>query len=219
MINIQDQNKLFRDISRNISKRIEVYAIGGTAMMFLGLKKTTVDVDVVFSNKEDRKLFKDAITSLGYEDIDAKIVYGVRENTPLVAKIGEVRLDLFLFKIITSTFSDAMKARAKETHEFGNLIIKIADPNDILIMKSATAREKDNEDIVSLVNNDRIDWNVIIKEIEEQVNLGNEIAIMSLGEKLEKLNNKGIISVPKEVSDKIWKLFKKQVKEKAKKSK
>ncbi len=112
-----------------------------------------------------------------------------------------------------------MKERAREIHEFGNLIIRVADPNDIIIMKSATSREKDSEDIIAIFNKSQVDWNIIIEESIEQVRLGNDTAIMSLGEKLEKLTNQKAIIVPKAISDKIWKLFTKQVKNKSKKSK
>src|SRR3989344_5518700 len=111
-----------------------------------------------------------------------------------------------------------MKNRANQTHEFGgNLLIKIADPSDILIMKSVTGRAKDNEDIISIINNNKLNWNVILDEAKEQVKLGNKRAIMGLGEKLEKLINQNAISVPKSVTDALWKLFKEQVKKKSKK--
>jgi hypothetical protein len=119
--------------------------------------------------------------------------------------------------VIISTFSDTMKERANQIHEFGNLIIKVADPNDILIMKSVTSREKDSEDILAIIDNSQVDWNIIIEESKKQVELGNETAIMCLGEKLERLSNQKLIAIPKDVSDKIWKLFNKQVKDKSRK--
>jgi nucleoid-associated protein YejK len=113
-----------------------------------------------------------------------------------------------------------MQKRATQIHEFADkLIIRVADPNDILIMKSVTSRDKDLDDIVAIVNKSRINWEVIVEEAKEQVKLGNEIAIMGLGEKLEKLTNQKVITVPKEISDELWKLFTKQVKDKAGKSK
>ena len=63
----------------------------------------------------------------------------------------------------------------------------------------------------------KLNWDIIIEEAREQVRLGNETAIMGLGEKLEKLANQKAISVPKAVSDKLWKLFTKQAKNKGKK--
>ncbi len=111
---------------------------------------------------------------------------------------------MFMNKIINSVFSGTMKERAKQIHEFGNLLVKVADLNDVLIMKSVTSREKDSEDIASIANKSQIDWYVIVEEAKEQVRLGNETAILWLGEKLEKLANQNLISVPKEISDRIW---------------
>ena len=105
-----------------------------------------------------------------------------------------------------------MKERSEHIHEFGNLIIRAATPSDILIMKSVTARDKDKDDIIAIINKTKPNWNVIIEEIKEQVRLGNEEAILGLGEKLEKLVNSKAINVPQGVSDKLWKLFKEQVK-------
>lgn len=219
MINIEEQQKLFARISKKLPRKIEVYAIGGTAMMFLGLKENTLDVDLIFSNPDERKIFKETAKSLGFNDLSAEILYGKKDNSPEMVVISDVRFDLFLFKVISSNFSIGMQKRATQIHEFGNLIIRVADPNDVLIMKSVTSRNKDFDDIVSIINKGPIDWDIIVGEAREQVKLGNEISIMSLGEKLEKLSNQKLISVPKDISDKIWKLFSKQVKEKSKSGK
>ena len=192
MINIIDQNLLFSDIAKKLPKKINVYAIGGTTMMFLGLKQTTLDIDLVFNNDKERKMFKEAVKSLGYYNIDATEIYGKKENTPDMVTAGEVRMDLFLFKIITSYFSDSMQKRAVKIHEFGeNLIIKIADVHDILIMKAATTREKDEEDIISIIKNSTINWKLIIQEVKSQILLGNERANLDLGCVLERIKNQG----------------------------
>src|SRR3989338_189928 len=143
MININAQEIIFNQIGRGLPKKLNVYCIGGTAMMLRGLKG--------------------------------------------------------------------------ETHEFGgNLLIKIADPSDILIMKSVTGRAKDNEDIISIINNNKLDWNTILQEAQEQVNLGNKTAIFSLGEKLERLTNKKAIAVPKNILDRIANLHNKSAEERGK---
>jgi len=219
MIDIQQQEVMLIAIGKILSKKLTVYAIGGTAMMLRSIKNSTLDIDFVFEKKEDRVKFMDALRKLGAKESDTTLVYGLKDHTPLMLKFDNCRFDMFMSKIITSIFSDTMKGRAKEIHEFGNLIIKVADPNDILIMKSATSREKDIEDIVSIINKSHIDWNILVDEAKEQVSLGNEMAILELGEKLEKLNNRKLALVPKEISDKIWKLFTKQVKDKAKRAK
>jgi len=217
MIDIQQQEEMLIAIGNILSKRLQVYAIGGTAMMLRGIKNSTLDIDLVFNNRTDREEFMNALRRLGAKESDVTLVYGLKNNTPLMLKLNNFRFDMFMNKIITSTFSDAMKERAKHTHEFGNLIVKVADPNDILIMKSATSREKDIDDIIVISNKSHIDWWIIVDEAKEQVRLGNETAILGLGEKLEKLIDQKLIAVPEEISDKIWKLFKEQIKNKAKK--
>ena len=219
MIDIKQQEDMFIAIGKMLSKKISIYAIGGTAMMLLGIKNSTLDIDFVFDKKSDREELMTALRKLGAKESDVTLVYGLKNNTPLMLEFKDCRFDLFLNKIVSSVFSDGMKERAQETHEFGNLIIKVADPSDILIMKSVTSRAKDSDDIVAIVNKSHVDWNIVVNESQEQVKRGNETAIMGLGEKLEKLTNEKAVSVPKEITDKIWKLFNKQVKEKAKKSK
>ena len=221
MININNQEVLFNDIGRALSKKLFVYSIGGTAMMLRGLKDETLDIDLVFDKERDRKLFIEILEEKGFKKDDKRVIetYGLKKNTPAMLRLESSAFvfDLFLNKIISSVFSEGMKKRATQIHEFGdNLVIKVADPNDILIMKSVTGREKDNDDIIAIINDNKLKWEIILEEAKEQVKLGNEHMIMGLGEKLEKLNNEKAISVPKPITDKIWKLFTKQIRKKSK---
>jgi len=212
MINIKYQEELFVDIGMKLPRKIEVYAIGGTAMMFHGLKRATLDIDLVFSNKEDRNIFTETAKSIGVKEMDSQIVYGRRDNVPEVLKLGNCRIDLFLFKVITTDFSESMQKRAEQIHEFGgNLIVRIADVHDLIIMKSVTLREKDEDDIESAIKNSKIDWNIIVEEAQNQLKLGNERTLLDLGSTFERITNKKKIIIPKEIQDKIWNLLKKQV--------
>lgn len=218
MITAKEQQKLFLDIANALSKKITAYAIGGTAMIFLGLKRSTLDVDIVFANKEDRKTFKEAVLSLGYLESDVRIVYEKRENAPEMVNVAEGRIDLFLLKILTSTYSEEMQKRAVQIHEFAkNLIIKVSDIHDIIIMKAVASREKDEIDILEIIKNSKINWEIIIKEAEAQVELGNTRAVMDLGYVLERIKNKAGAEVPQEVLDTLWKMLKKQIEKKIKK--
>ena len=58
MISIKDQNQLLIQIGDKLPEEIVVYAIGGTAMMFLGLKDATKDVDLVFTDKKKEQNLK-----------------------------------------------------------------------------------------------------------------------------------------------------------------
>ena len=52
MINLEQQNELFKVLGEKLKKRIECYVIGGSAMMYHGMKPSTKDIDLVFEYKE-----------------------------------------------------------------------------------------------------------------------------------------------------------------------
>lgn len=217
MIDIAQQEAFFIAIGNILTKKLTVYAIGGTAMMLRSIKDSTLDIDFVFKKRIDREVFIEVLKKLGSKDSDVTLVYGLKNNTPIMRELGGARFDLFLNKVITSTFSENMEKRAEQTHEFGkNLIVKVASPQDIILMKSATSRTKDLNDIVSISQKTPINWKSLIEDAQEQVSLGNEVAILSLGENLEKLKQQKLISVPKEVLDNLYTLLKKQIDEKKK---
>src|SRR3989344_2379422 len=82
MITIDQQQRLLFNVARRLKEKITAYAVGGTAMMFHGFKDATLDIDIVFENEKDRNTFKEAIKSLGYLEMNAIKVYGVKRNTP-----------------------------------------------------------------------------------------------------------------------------------------
>src|SRR3989344_2188350 len=210
MISIEAQRNLFIEISNRLQKEIVVYAIGGTAMMFLGLKEATKDIDLVFTDKDDRKAFKEIAKSLGYKEMDSVIVYGVRDKMPEMINLGDSRLDLFLLDEIDFTFSSSMQKRAEQIHQFGkNLIIKIADKHDIILMKCATSRTKDEDDAVNIVRNSDINWDILIEEARVQENLGKEMVFLEMGSLIEKLIHKHKLKIPKRVGDDLFRLLRK----------
>lgn len=213
MISIGDQNQLLIQIGNKLSKEITIYAIGGTAMMFLGLKDVTKDIDLVFIDKKERKIFKEAAISLGYKEMDPSIVYGMQNNCPEMITLGDSHFDLFNLEVIDFIFSKTMQERATQIHQFGkNLKLKIADKHDIIIMKCATRRMKDEDDIVNIVkNNSPINWETIVKEIKFQVSLGKETAFMEMGNMVEKLIYIHKLNVSKSILDIFFSLLKEQV--------
>ena len=218
MISIESQQKLLINISRRLKKPITAYAVGGTAMMFLGFKDLTLDIDIVFENKQDREIFKQAIEEIGYKKMDSIIVYGTKQNQPEMFTLGDERLDLFVVQVIVFDFSKQMIERAEQTHQFNsNLILKIANPHDIILMKCATDRKKDIDDARKIINNTKMDWNILISEAKNQIKLGKHAAALNLGEFFEKLKYKMKVDIPKEVLDDLFKIVEKQAEEKQKK--
>ena len=212
MISIGGQQGLLLAISKKLKKQITIYAVGGTAMMFLGLKDSTLDIDLVFENKEDKEIFKEAAKSLGYKELDSKIVYGGRVNRAEMLTLGDERFDLFIKEVIDFIFSENMQKRAKQIHQFEDkLILKIADPHDILLMKCATDRLKDLDDAKSIIDNEDLNWRIIIDEIKNQNKLGKKRAIFDLGYFLERLEKEFDIKFPKNITDELWGLIEEDI--------
>jgi len=210
MITIDQQQKLLSNVARRLTRKITVYAIGGTAMMFLGFKDATLDIDLVFENGKDRAVFKEAVKSLGYLEMDAITVYGAKRNTPEMFKLNDERFDLFVVEVIDFIFSDDMRKRSEQIHQFEeNLILKIANPHDIILMKCATERVKDKDDARQIINNYTINWDIIINEAINQIKLGRAKAIWYLAGfiiDLKKIGGK----IPLDVLPKLYQLLEKQ---------
>jgi len=215
MITIDQQQKLLLNVARRLARTITVYAIGGTAMMFLGFKDATVDIDLVFEKEKDRDVFKEAVESLGYLEMDAIKVYGAKRNIPQMFKLDDERFDLFVVEVVDFIFSDTMRTRAEAIHQFeGTLILKIADPHDLILMKCATDRIKDKDDARRIINSTTINWEIIIAEAKKQIELGKERAAFDLGCFLEDLKNEMNVDLPPEVLDTLFEIVEKQAKEK-----
>ena len=214
MISIERQQKLLLNVSRRLKKSITVYAIGGTAMMFLGFKEATLDIDLVFEKEEDRTVFKEAVKYIGYHELDSIEIYGAKRNQPLMLRLDDERFDLFLVNVIDFIFSKQMMKRAEKTHQFNNnLILKVANPHDIILMKCATDRMKDIDDARNIIKEITIDFKVIIEEARNQIELGRQSAAFELGEFLENLKKTGV-KIPQKVLDELFKIVKKQAEEK-----
>src|SRR3989344_2200072 len=215
MITIDKQQKLLLNVSRRLKEKLTAYAIGGTAMMLLGFKEATLDIDIVFENEKDRDIFKSAIKSLGYQGMDALQVYGAKRNQPQMFRLNDERFDLFAVQVIDFIFSDNMHKRAEQIHQFGdNLILKIANPHDIILMKCATDRLKDKDDARKIINSIKINWSIIVDEAKKQIELWKERAAFDLGCFMEYLKNEMHMDIPIGVLDKLFEIVEKQAKSK-----
>ena len=212
MITIEDQQKLLISVSRKLKRKLKAYAIGGTAMMFLGIKESTVDIDIVFENKEDREIFKEAAKSLGYSEMNPFKIYGMKKYAPDMLSLGDVRFDLFVWGVVDFIFSENMQKRAETIHQFGdNLTLKIANPADLIMMKCATDRLKDIDDARKIIKSKNIDWDILREEAKNQINLGKKTAALDLGFFLEKLKNKIKVNIPTKVLDGLFEVVKQQI--------
>ena len=199
MITTQDQEDLLRLVSQYLKRDIACVAIGGTAMMFYGYKNATKDIDLVFDSIEDRSVFIDAIRELGYREMSLKGVYDERRranpDAPLMFSRGDERFDLFVASVFG--FSITSDASFTQRHDFPErLTVKVLPKEQVMVLKAVTNREKDYEDIATIVKTEKgIDWSAIIAIVKEHIS-ENEWLLLDLEETLQKL--KSVTFIPEE---------------------
>ena len=165
-INMKEQEEIFNLIGRALKEKVECFVVGGTAMMFLGLKEVTKDIDIVFQARKDYETFKSSLINLGAKETAAEIINP--EKVSCILSLGNARFDLFLEHLIHFRLTKTITSRIKEIHEFGNLIVKVVSPEDIILFKSMADREADKIDAAELAKKININWEIILGEAEEQ---------------------------------------------------
>lgn len=125
MITKLDLLKWLHGIDKRLNKKITIVAVGGTAMTLLGLKPSTLDVDLCISS-EDEKNFERSL------DKNFKV---------------DIFTDGFIFS--EQLPSDYVE-KSKEILELKNISLKALSPLDIIITKAARLNARDEEDIRAL---------------------------------------------------------------------
>ena len=172
MITHEDKIELFRVISNEIGKDVECYAFGGNAMMFYGYKDETKDVDLLFDEEKELAEFIKAIEKLGFAETSTFRIYVPEKlrdkHKPLMYYRYDIRFDLFVGKIFKTLISPKMKEDVYAVHDFSQkhrLRVKVLRKEHIVLLKAVTERDKDFEDILTIVKKEKnIDWQYIIDE-------------------------------------------------------
>lgn len=206
MINIEDQNELFKLIAKYLEKDVSCVAIGGTAMMFLGYKNTTKDIDLVFENFKDRNAFVKAIKKLGYKQKSLAKVYSQEKlkikASPVMFTRGEERFDLFVKSVFGFNVEvDEKFIQRNDFIEDSEFIIYVLPKEYLILLKAITDREKDLEDILTIVKKEDINWDFIVDEAIKQKKK-NSWLLLDLEKVLQEV--KKVKFIKKKYFDKIY---------------
>lgn len=219
MINLEEQIGLFRIIGNQLKGKVECIAIGGSAMMFYGAKNATKYIDLVFSKKEDLEAVKNILYNSGFNE--RKNIKGIfREDEagkPIMMDGKDTRFDLFLNEVIGFKIHKDTIERIQQIHEFNNLLIKTASPEDILMMKGCTERDRDRDDAAELIRKFKIDWNIIVNETSQQTKIGIAAFPLLLYDFLTELRDNFKVDVPKNITKELLIIAEKKLKELKKK--
>ena len=199
MINTKDQEELFRLIADYLEEDIGCIAIGGTAMMFMGYKNATKDIDLVFRSEKKRKSFVRAIEKLGYKEKSMAMLYDEKRkkqrNRPKIYSRGDERFDLFVKNVFgfSLEINPSLIAQRQDFLGKKELTIYVLPAEYLILLKSITDREKDYEDIEAILETEKtIDWDLITGEAIKQ-RKNNEWILIDLEETMQKLRKKFFI--------------------------
>ncbi len=195
MITSVDQDNLFRLVADRLKNDLVCYAFGGTAMMFYGFKGETKDIDIIFDTQKERNEFIQALKSVGFGQTTPGGIYIPEKlqspNAPLMFKRNDGRFDLFVEKIFHTLLSPSMKENTFAVHEYNEkhtLVLKVFRTEIIVLLKAVTSRDKDFEDIVTIVQKDtHFDWQYLIDEVLWQYEHGDSWIILDTEKMLQEL--------------------------------
>ncbi|MBI4170178.1 MAG: nucleotidyltransferase [Candidatus Aenigmarchaeota archaeon] len=204
MIGIEEQIDLLKLIGTEMKKQTECVIIGGSAMLFYGLKSATKDVDIVFFSESDRKAFIRTAEDIGFGQINR--IGDYKAGTPVIMERKNARMDLFINEIVSFRLSPGIMSRIKEKHEFGKLTADIISPEDIILLKCATDRAGDRKDASDLIAKFPINWDSIINESAWQTQNGKKVFSVFLFDFLEELKETYKAEIPNGIIRKTRKL-------------
>lgn len=163
----EDVEEILRGLGERLAEPVQVLIIGGAAMLELGLKDVTKDIDLVCRDAAGKARLLEAARSLGFEMFGPEKRHA-RLGLDRIAIKGGHTLDIFAGRISYDfKLSEAMWQRGKRTQSLGNAEMRYAAVEDIFILKLIANRPKDIEDCLSLTSA-KMDYEAIYAEIEAQ---------------------------------------------------
>ena len=101
-----------------------------------------------------------------------------------------LRFDLFSESIFQTQITQTIQSRAKQIRDYNKkyqLRIKVISPEDLVLLKSVTSRERDLEDVEVIVNNtDNFSWKIVITEAKAQK---ESWTLLDVEETMQKVKN------------------------------
>ena len=189
--------RLISEISERIGSPADIYMIGGGAMMYLGRKFYTKDVDLVVRTRREYDDVFGALIRLGFRSVRPGNGYGRMNLSSILEDDEGRRVDLFESRVCDKLrFSEGMAARSVRRFSAGGVSLSTCAPEDILIFKTVTERPGDAADCESILRGTRIRWDLIMDEIRDQIRDGEEVWITWIADGMYVLAEKSGYDIP-----------------------
>lgn len=194
MINtFKDIESFFREMDNVLYKKVEVYIIGGAALLRRGQKAATKDIDIIVSTKNEFIEIQNTLIKVGFKTNLPGKEYS-RMNLSQIFQKEDFRIDLFEKEVCGKfSLSENMKNRAEIILNLKHIKVFICSNEDILLFKTMTERDGDIDDCVSIATTQTLEWNIILEELQNQIKESKQnVWITWIGERLDLLIERGI---------------------------
>lgn len=156
-INAEELFELIRSISKFIEKEIKMYALGGTALTILNIKKSTMDVDINIESNDEYNYICKIFENLGFE----------RNGIRWISQEG-LAFDLFYGSNILGTeLLPNCIEKSKFIKSFDNIKLYTLPLEDIIISKLARGDSRDFDDIKRILSVEKINLKKLVQRYKE----------------------------------------------------
>jgi len=147
----------FLQLLADLEQEIELFALGGTAMIIKGIKEATKDID--FLTTLDYEAFRNCMNATGLKETSrsTKICSTWYAN-------NDLRIDVFFDESIMGiTLPEDWRGISEEIRTIGKVKLHILNWYDIIITKTARSEPRDIEDILMIIKDQHIDFQKLKK--------------------------------------------------------
>jgi hypothetical protein len=150
--------ELLESLSKHIEETIRMYALGGTALTILKIKRSTRDIDINIHSYREYKYICKIFEQIGFKKSGA-IRWITQEG---------LAFDLFSGSnfLGTQLLSDCLE-KATLVKSFDKIKLYTLSLEDIIISKLARGDERDFSDIKKILENRKIDLNNLTSRYKE----------------------------------------------------
>ncbi|MEA1904747.1 MAG: DUF6036 family nucleotidyltransferase [Candidatus Hadarchaeota archaeon] len=158
---LEEMEEMLREIDSRLERKVTLFTIGGTAMIFRGQKDDTQDVDFIALDEEGLKIMGEALNEMGF----IRPPIGRSFEHPDGRRI---EVDVGGFSGVPLTERMLKRVGAAPLEGLDKLELLLASNEDLILFKSMGERKKDVEDVASILSKtEKIEWRTILDEVKE----------------------------------------------------
>ena len=151
----------------DLDEELELFAMGGTAMVLKGIKESTKDIDFLSTARYAR--IKELFTLAGLQE---------ESNSQLcnIWHLGNIRIDIFYSAFILGfSLPPDWKELSEHIKNIGKIKLFILNWYDIIITKIARSERRDVDDSIAIIKHEKLDF----QKLKERYYEYAETAIIS----------------------------------------